>query len=125
VLAGCCPHATGSTGAEGYGQQGLTEIVLAYGHPHDVSKPLIQVQTCFSDEDCCSPSLAEAIARAEHRDTCFGRREWVDAGDSFDPFPGLSVPYRNLDRSERVFAVDGEERMTFRRHGCEDSRPSC
>ena len=53
--------------SESYGP-GLTDIVLEYGHPHQVSKPLIQVQTCFSEEDCDSPSLEEAIARAEHRD---------------------------------------------------------
>jgi hypothetical protein len=97
--------------SEGYGQ-GLTEIVLAYGYPHDVSKPLIQVQTCFSDEDCWSPSLEEAIARAEYRDACFARREWVEAGDPFDPFPERPVPYRNLDRSERILAVDSEERTS-------------
>lgn len=95
--------------SEGYGQ-GLTEIVLAFGHPHEVRKPLIQVQTCFSEEDCYSPSLEEAIARAEHRDACFARLEWVHAGDSFDPFPELRVPDRNLDHSERIVAVDGEER---------------
>jgi hypothetical protein len=95
--------------SEGYGA-GLIEIVLAYGHPHDVSKPLIQVQTCFSEQDCCSPSLGEAIARAEHRDACFARSEWVDAGDSFDPFPPVPVPDQSLDHSERTVAVDGEER---------------
>jgi hypothetical protein len=97
--------------SEGYGQ-GLTEIVLAYGHPHDVSKPLIQVQTCFSDEDCWSPSLEEAIARAEYRDACFARLEWAEAGDSFDPFPERPVPDRNLDRKERILAVDGEEQTS-------------
>lgn len=97
--------------SESYGQ-GLTEVVLAYGHPHDVSKPLIQVQTCFSDEDCWSPSLEEAIARAEYRDACFARRERVEAGDSFDPFPERLVPDRNLDRTERILAVDGEERTS-------------
>ena len=103
--------------SEGYGQ-GLTEIVLAYGHPHDVSKPLIQVQTCFSDEDCSSPSLEEAIARAEHRNACFARLEWVEAGDSFDPFPELPVPDWNLDRKERILAVDGQERTgTVVSHG--------
>jgi hypothetical protein len=111
------PHMSGILWSEGFGQ-GLTEIVLAYGHPHDVSKPLIQVQTCFSEEDCYSPSLAEAIARAEHRDACFARLEWVEAGDSFDPFPGLPVPDRVLDHDERVLAVDGEERaVTVVSHG--------
>lgn len=51
--------------SEGY-DQGLTEIVLAYVHPHDVSKPFIRVRACFAEEDCASPSPAEAIARAEH-----------------------------------------------------------
>jgi hypothetical protein len=95
--------------SEGY-EQGLTEIVLAYGHPHDVSKPFIQVRTCFGEEDCCSPSLAEAIARAEHRDACFARSEWVDAGDCFDPFPPVPVPDRILDHRQHTVVVDGEER---------------
>jgi hypothetical protein len=60
--------------SEAYGP-GLTEIVLESGHPYEVSMPLIQVQTCFSEEHCDSPSLEEAIARAEHRDACFARRE--------------------------------------------------
>ena len=56
------------------------------------------------------PSLEEAIARAEHRDACFSRLEWADAGDSFDPFPELPVSDRNLDHSERTVTVDGEDR---------------
>ena len=95
--------------SEDYGP-GLTEIVLEYGHPYEVSKPLIQVQTCFSEEHCDSPSLEEAIARAEHRDACFARREWVHAGDSFDPVPWVPVPDRDLDYTKRVITVDGEER---------------
>lgn len=103
--------------SEGYGP-GLTEIVLAYGHPHDVSRQLIQVQTCFSEEHVWSPSLEEAIARAEHRDACFARLEWADAGDSFDPFPGAPVPDRNLDHEERILAVDGaEQAVTVVSHG--------
>jgi hypothetical protein len=68
------------------------------------------VQTCFSEEDCYSPSLEEAIARAEHRDACFARLEWAEAGDSFDPFPELPVGDRDLDHNECILAVDGEER---------------
>jgi hypothetical protein len=109
ALAEVPPHMPRILWSEGYGQ-GLTEIVLAFGHPHEVRRPLIQVQTCFSEEDSYSPSLEEAIARAEHRDACFARLEWVDAGDSFDPFPEVRVPDRNLDHSERIVAVDGEER---------------
>jgi hypothetical protein len=33
----------------------------------------------------------------------------VEAGDSFDPFPPVPVPDRNLDHTERIIAVDGEE----------------
>jgi hypothetical protein len=109
ALSEAGPHMPRILWSEGFGQ-GLTEVVLAYGHPHDVSKPLIQVQTCFSEEECYSPSLEEAIARAEHRDACFARLEWVEAGDSFDPFPELSVPEQDLDHNERILAVDGEER---------------
>lgn len=75
--------------SEGYGQ-GLTEIVLAYGHPHDVSKPLIQVQTCFSDEDCWSPSLEEAIARGASR--CLLRAPGMGGGRRF--LRSLSRPAR-------------------------------
>jgi hypothetical protein len=56
-------------------------------------------------------SLVEvAIARAEHRDACFARSEWADAGGPFDSFTGASVPDRQLDRDERTVSVDGEER---------------
>ena len=95
--------------SESYGPE-LTDIVVEYGHPLKVSKPLIQVQTCFSEEACDSPSLEEAIARAEHRDACFARRDWVHAGDSFDPVPWVRLPDRDLDYSNRVITVDGEER---------------
>jgi|SRR5580658_4149408 hypothetical protein len=90
--------------------QGLTEMVLAYGYPHTVSRPLIEVATCFAEQDCSFPSLEQAIARAEHRDACFARSEWVDAGGPFDPFPAVSVPARQLGRDERTVTVDGEER---------------
>lgn len=46
--------------SETYGP-GLTNIVLEYGHPLNVSKPLIQIQTCFSEEECDSPSLEDVI----------------------------------------------------------------
>jgi hypothetical protein len=66
ALAEVPPHMPQILWSEGYGQ-GLTEIVLAYGHPHEVSKPLIQVMTCFSEEHCWSPPLEEAIARRASR----------------------------------------------------------
>lgn len=90
---------------------GLTEVVLAYGYPHTVSRPMIEVATCFAEQDCSFPSLEVAIARAEHRDACFARSEWADAGGPFDPMTGASVPDRQLGRDERTVTVDGEERV--------------
>lgn len=97
--------------SEGWGR-GLTDMVLAYGYPHAVAKPLIEVATCFAEHDCFVPSLEEAIARAEHRDVFFARREWVDAGGPFDPVPEVSVPPASkFGRDERPVSVDGQERV--------------
>jgi hypothetical protein len=85
-------------------------MVLAYGYPHTVSRPLIEVATCFTEQGCSFPSLEVAIARAEHRDACFASSDWVDAGGPFDSFTGASVPDRQLGRDERTVTVDGEER---------------
>jgi hypothetical protein len=106
--------------SEGYGPS-LTDIVLAYGHPHEVDRPLIQVMTSFAEERCHVPPLEEAIARAEHRDACFARLDWVAAGDCFDSsVPGPRMPFRDksFDYGERLIAVDGEERpVVIASHG--------
>src|ERR1039457_660080 len=54
------------------------------------------------------PSLGEAIARAEHRDPCYARSEWVESGGPFDPMPAIPVPARDFGRDERTVGVDGE-----------------
>jgi hypothetical protein len=59
AVADVLPHMPRILWSEGFGQ-GLIEIVLAYGYPHDVSKQFIQVRTGFAEEDCYSPSLEEA-----------------------------------------------------------------
>lgn len=91
---------------------GLTGMVLAYGYPHAVFRPLIEVATCFAERHCFLPSLEEAIARAEHRDAFYATSEWVDSGGPFDPMPGIPVPAREFGRDERTVGVDGEERAT-------------
>jgi hypothetical protein len=97
--------------SEGWGP-GLTDMVLAYGYPHAVSRPLIEVATCFAERHCFLPSLEEAITRAEHRDAFYARSEWVDSGGPFDPMPAISVPARDFGRDERTVGIDGEERAT-------------
>lgn len=96
--------------SEGWGP-GLTDMVLAYGYPHAVAKPLIEVATCFAERDCFIPSLEEAITRAEHRDAFYARSEWVNAGGPFDDsLPDeVPVPARAFDRDNRLVGVDGEE----------------
>jgi hypothetical protein len=68
--------------SEGYGP-GLTDLVLAYGHPFAVHKPLIEVETYFGHEMSPFTSLGQIIARAEYRDACYTDLRWQDATDPF------------------------------------------
>lgn len=79
---------------------------------HTSALPLIEVATCFAEPYCFLPSLEEAIARAEHRDPCYARSEWVESGGPFDPMPAIPVPARDFGRDERTVGVDGEEQAT-------------
>jgi hypothetical protein len=97
--------------SEGWGA-GLTQIVLAYGYLHTVSRPLIEVATCFAERHCFVPALEEAIARAEHRDACYARSAWMDAADPFEPVPEVGVPAAGFGHAERTIDVDGEKRIT-------------
>jgi hypothetical protein len=47
-LAAVTPMMPRMLESDGWGP-GLTDIVLAYGYPFDVSRPLIEVATCFSE----------------------------------------------------------------------------
>ena len=90
---------------------GLSYMSLVYGYPHqrDVSRPLIEVMTYFSTEDCYLPSLKEALARAEHRDAAWARGEWEDVPDTFGSHPGAPVPVGGFARQDRAVAIDGEQ----------------
>lgn len=89
---------------------GLQEIVLAYGYPFDVHKPLIEVETCFSQEQPSAAALEQVIARAEYRDDCYADLRWEDAVEPFGDSRDVPVPARSLDRSDQAVTVDGEER---------------
>ncbi len=83
--AGARPYALAGTRPgilwqDGWSGGSLTDVVLAYGYPHAVSRPFTEVETCFAGSSSAAPSLEVAIARAEHRDEFFARWEWVGAG---------------------------------------------
>jgi hypothetical protein len=95
---------------DGWSSGELTDVVLAYGYPHAVSRPFTEVETCFAGSPSAAPSLEVAIARAEHRDEFFARWEWVAAGGPFDDDTPAAVPAGGHRRDERMVSVDGAER---------------
>jgi hypothetical protein len=95
--------------SESYGP-GLEEIVLAYGYPFPVHKQLIEVETCFSQEQPSSTALEQVIARAEYRDSCYADLRWEDVVEPFGGPQDVPVPARSLDRRDQAVTVDGEER---------------
>ena len=95
--------------SESYGP-GLTEVVLAYGYPFPVHKPLIEVETCFSQEQPSSTALEQVIARAQYRDGCYADLRWEDAVEPFGESQDVPVPARSFDRRDQAVTVDGEER---------------
>jgi hypothetical protein len=113
--AGARPYALAGTLPEILWQDGwrdgsLTDVVLAYGYPHAVSRPFTEVETCFAGSSSAAPSLEVAIARAEHRDESFAQWEWVDAGGPFDDETPATVPAGGHRRDQRMLSVDGTER---------------
>ncbi len=92
------------------GAADLTDVVLAYGYPHALPRPFIEVETGFAGSSSAAPSLEVAIARAEHRDEFFAWWEWVGAGGPFDDETPAVVPADGHHRDERMVSVDGAER---------------
>jgi hypothetical protein len=94
---------------------GLTDVVLAYGYPFDVTKPLVEVATCFSEAYCELPPVELALARAEHRDAAWARGDFEDPVIVFSAPGSLpeDVPVLEPDfaRQERVVAVGGERQV--------------
>jgi hypothetical protein len=99
-------------GTHGWGG-GLNYMSVVYGYPHqrDVSRPLIEVMTCFSADRCYLPSLKEALTRAEHRDAAWARGEWEDPTDPFSPAPRMPVPASGFAHQDRAVVIDGEQRV--------------
>jgi hypothetical protein len=110
ALAGILPGMPGILWQDGWGGGDLTDVVLAYGYPHAVSRPFTEVETCFAGSPSAAPSLEVAIARAEHRDESFARWEWVNAGGPFDDETPADVPADGHRRDERMVSVEGAER---------------
>src|SRR5579875_2713399 len=115
---------------------GLNAMSLIYGYPHprDVSRPLIEVMTCFSAARCYQPSLEEALVRAEHRDAAYARGDWEDPAGPFAPpiglDPSVPVPASGFTRQDRAVVIDGEQRVvplvSYRRYEalrfCQDTK---
>jgi hypothetical protein len=112
-LATAAPTMPRMLESDGWGP-GLTDMVLAYGHPFDVAKPLIEVATCFSEPYCYLPSVGQALARAEHRDAAWARNDLGELVGVFSPAnrPSEEVPVPEdvLTRQRRAADVDGEQR---------------
>lgn len=110
ALAGTPPGMPGILWQDGWNYHDLENIVLAYGYPLAVSRPFTEVETCFAGSSSAAPSLEVAIARAEHRDEFFARRELVGAGGPFDDETPAAVPAGGHRREEREVSVDGAGR---------------
>jgi len=111
ALVGARPGMPGILWQNGWRNGDLTDIVLAYGYPHAVSRPFIEVATCFAGFPPGKvPSLEVAMARAEHRDVLVARGEWEVAGGPFDDDTPAAVPAGGHRRDERMVSVDGAER---------------
>jgi hypothetical protein len=106
------PTMPGMLGSHGWGP-GLTDMSLVYGYPHprDISRPLIEVMTCFSAAHCYLPPLDETLARAEHRDAAWARGEWEDPVDPFSPALTVPVPVSGFTHQDRAVVIDGEQRV--------------
>jgi len=109
VAGPAMPKMLGTHGWSG----GLNYMSLIYGYPHprDVSRPLIEVMTCFSAARCYLPPLEEVLARAGYRDAAYARGEWEAPAGSFDPIPGVPVPASGFAHRDRAVVIDGDQRM--------------
>jgi hypothetical protein len=110
ALAETPPGMPGILWQDSWNNHDLENIVLAYGHPLAVPRPFTEVETCFGGSSSAAPSLEVAIARAEHRDEFFGRRELAGAGGPFDDETPAAVPAGGHRRDERVVSVDDASR---------------
>lgn len=110
ALAGTRPGVQRVLWQDGWRDGSLAGVVLAYGDPHEVSRPFTEVETCFGGSSSVAPSLEVAIARAEHRDEFFARWEWEGAGGPFEDGTAAAVPAGGHHRDERVVSVDGAAR---------------
>jgi hypothetical protein len=90
----------------------LSDFELHYGTPLDAGAPVIEVQTCFDEDDCYVPSLEEAITRAEKRDAALARHELTVHIDVFAGEPEIPVPAHAFGCAERAVIVDGAQRST-------------
>jgi hypothetical protein len=96
----------------------FSNLVLCYGRPLAVAGQLIEVQTCFAEQDCFVPSLQEAITRAEVRDRAWAHQDWEGDLGVFSPDPEVQVPADGFERADRIIVVAGQERrISVTSHG--------
>lgn len=96
--------------AGGGGGRGFTEVVLSYGKQFNVTGPLTEVETCFSETDCYLPALEETITRAELRDAAWAREDWESDSAVFTPEPEVQVSADGFDHRELSVIVAGQQR---------------
>ena len=88
----------------------FSHVVLCYGRPLAESGQLIEIQTCFEEQDCFVPSLEEAITRAQLRDRAWARQDWEGDLGVFSPDPEVQVPADGFERADRIVVIAGQER---------------
>jgi len=96
----------------------LSDFKLYYGRPLELGESVIEVQTCFDEDDCYVPSLEEAITRAEERDAALRRRDLTQVIEVFAEKPPIQVPGHAFDCAERAVMIDGTQRsVSVMSHG--------
>jgi hypothetical protein len=95
--------------AEADGSGDVASVELCYGRMLNVTGPLIEVQTCFYDDDGDPSAVQEAIIRAELRDQAWARQDWAADTGVFSPVPAVQVPADGFKQSERQIVAAGHD----------------
>jgi len=101
------PAMVSSAEVEGSGD--VASVELCYGRMLNVAGPLIEVQTCFYDDDGDSSTVQEAIVRAELRDQAWVRKDWAADTGVFSSMPAVQVPADGFKQSERQIVAAGHD----------------
>ena len=107
TVSAVMPAMVSSAEVEGSGD--VASVELCYGRMLNVTGPLIEVQTCFYDDDGDSSAVQEAIIRAELRDQAWVRKDWAADTGVFSSRPAVQVPPDGFKQSERQIVAAGRD----------------